>query len=149
MTKIFKDKIKNKMLNERTHQDLKSIPVAEKNQKYIYIMENIEHKFKIGITEDINKRYHSLCGSNSQGNKIIKVYCSPATYMYITFENIMDTIFDGYRIPNTEWFYDDYDILEFEDIVYRLEELFNNPSYEKLNKLRQNYPYHSRKAVLC
>lgn len=129
------------MLDERTHLDLKKIPVAEKNEKYIYIMENSAHKYKIGITDNINQRYHSLCGSNSQGNKILRVYCSPATYMFVTFENLMHSMFTEYRIEGTEWFQDEFDILSFEDIVYYLEQLFNDPAYEKLNQLRRQYPY--------
>lgn len=129
------------MIDERSGYNIKMIPPACKNEKYLYIMENELGKFKIGITDNINKRYLSLCGSNGQGNKITRVYCSPATCMYVTLERIMDQIFEQYRIPGTEWFYDEEDVLRFEDIVNEIEKLFNDPSYGKLNDLRRKFPY--------
>lgn len=129
------------MIDEHSGYDIRMIPPTGKNEKYLYVMENEVNKFKIGITDNINKRYLSLCGSNGQGNKIIRIYCSPATCMYVTLERIMDQIFEQYRIPGTEWFYDEDGILRFEDIVTEVEKLFSDPSYSKLNDLRRNFPY--------
>lgn len=129
------------MIDEHSGYDIRMIPPTGKNEKYLYVMENEVNKFKIGITDNINKRYLSLCGSNGQGNKIIRVYCSSSTCMYVTLERIMDQIFEQYRIPGTEWFYDEDGILRFEDIVTEVEKLFSDPSYNKLNDLRRNFPY--------
>ena len=69
------------MKDIRTGLDLKMIPILEDEQVYIYAMLNTCNKIKIGITKNIQQRYQSLCGSNSQGNEILKVYVSEATYL--------------------------------------------------------------------
>lgn len=117
-------------------QELKKVPELGKDQYYIYAMENDIGKIKIGRTGNIYERYQSLCGSNSQGNKILKVYCSPATYLYC-IENIVHQKFDKYRIKGTEWFYDEN--LRIEDVVNELELLFSSTDYEKCNLVRKEY----------
>ena len=93
------------MIDIRTGKDLKDYPVLEEPKLYTYIMLNNAGKVKIGVTKNIQQRYMSLCGSNSAGDKIIKVCFSPSSYLY-TIEQIMHNKFNRYRIPNTEWFYD-------------------------------------------
>lgn len=127
------------MIDIITNKDLKDIPILEEPKIYIYVMLNSEGKIKIGKTKNICQRYQSLCGSNGQGNEIYKVCCSPSTYLY-TLENIMHDKFSKYRIPNTEWFYDKYDIsgeILFNKAVNELKLLFSSTSYKKCNNLRK------------
>ena len=128
------------MINVRTGKDIKDIPVLNENQTYIYVMRNDAGKVKIGRTINIQQRYQSLCGSNGQGNQILDLCCSPATFLF-SIEKIMHNKFDKYRIPNTEWFYDKDDIvgeLLFNNAVNELRLLFSSASYKKCNALRKN-----------
>jgi hypothetical protein len=105
-------------------------------------------KVKIGKTKNIEQRYQSLCGSNGQGNKIVKLCCSPSTYLY-TLENIMHDKFNKYRIPNTEWFYNKMDStgeLLFNTAVNELKLLFSSTDYKKCNELRKNLHLESKKV---
>lgn len=128
------------MIDERTKKDIKEYPILEEPKLYIYVMMNDAGKVKIGKTKNIQQRYQSLCGSNGQGNKIIKVCVSPSTYLY-TIESIMHDKFDNFRIPNTEWFYDKEDTtgdVLFNNIVKELRLLFSSTSYKACNKLRKS-----------
>lgn len=127
------------MIDIRTKKDIKEYPVLEEPKLYIYVMLNDTGKVKIGKTKNIQQRYQSLCGSNGQGNQIIKVCVSPSSYLY-TLENIMHEKFDKFRIPNTEWFYDKEDITGenlFNNAVNELKLLFTSVSYKTCNKLRK------------
>ena len=124
------------MRDYRTNKLLQEIPELQDHQYYIYVMENDIGKIKIGRTKNIYQRYQSLCGSNSQGNKITRVCCSPATYLY-SIENIMHEKFKKYRIQGTEWFYDDD--LKFEDVVKELQLLFSSDDYKRCNSVRKKF----------
>lgn len=127
------------MIDIRTGTNIKDYPILEEPKLYIYIMLNNVGKIKIGKTRNIYQRYMSLCGSNGQGNIITKLYCSPSSYLY-TLESIMHTKFDKYRIPKTEWFYDDFDPSGenlFNLAVRQLKLLFSSVGYEKCNNLRR------------
>ena len=128
------------MIDIRTGKDLKDYPVLEDQKLYVYIMLNDAGKVKIGKTKNIQQRYMSLCGSNSAGDKIIKVCVSPSSYLY-TLEQIMHNKFNKYRIPDTEWFYDINDYSGeslFNNAVNELKLLFSSTSYKKCNNLRKS-----------
>lgn len=115
--------------------ELKNIPILDDGQIYLYVMLNYpQNNIKIGITTNIIQRLQSLSGSNSGGNKIIKLWLSDPTYV-LSSENAFHNHYDIYRIPNTEWF--DGRKLKFEDVVKYIEEQFNKDSYKKCNKLRK------------
>lgn len=128
------------MIDVRTGKDIKDYPILEEPKLYVYIMLNDAGKVKIGKTKNIQQRYQSLCGSNGQGNQIVKVCVSPSSYLY-TLENIMHDRFDRFRIPNTEWFYDKEDITGeslFNNAVNELRQLFSSACYKTCNKLRKS-----------
>ena len=128
------------MIDMRTYKDLNDLEVLPKGKLYIYIMLNDAGKVKIGKTHNIYKRYLSLCGSNGQGNKILKVYVSSSTYLY-TIESIMHNKFNKYRIKGTEWFSDkndSYGNVLYEKAVDELELLFSSDNYDKNNELRKS-----------
>lgn len=128
------------MIDIRTGKDLKDYPILEEPKLYVYVMLNTAGKIKIGKTKNIQQRYMSLCGSNSAGDKIVKVCVSPSSYLY-TLEQIMHNKFDRYRIPNTEWFYDSNDISGenlFNNAINELKLLFSSTSYKKCNNLRKS-----------
>lgn len=127
------------MIDIRTGKDIKEYPILEEPKLYVYIMLNDVGKIKIGKTKNIQQRYQSFCGSNGQGNQIVKVCVSPSTYLY-TLENIMHSKFVRYRIPNTEWFYDKKDSTGeklFADAVNELRQLFSSIEYKKCNNVRK------------
>ena len=127
------------MIDIRTGKNLKDIPVLKEPQLRLYVMLNEEGKVKIGKTKNIYQRYQSLCGSNSQGVRIISVCCSPCTYLY-TIENIMHEKFKKYRILGTEWFYDENDIdgmKLFENACEELKLIFSSASYKTCNEVRK------------
>lgn len=127
------------MKDTRTGKDLKEFPTLEDPKLYIYIMLNNVGKVKIGKTKNIQQRYMSLCGSNGQGNEIIKICVSPSTYLY-TIETIMHGKFEKYRIKNTEWFYDKTDVSGetlFDNAIQELKLLFSSDSYKFSNNLRK------------
>lgn len=135
------------MIDTRTGKDLKDYPILEDGRVYIYIMMNDADRIKIGKTTNINQRYQSLCGSNSVGMELIKVCCSPSTYLH-TLETIMHDKFRKYRIPNTEWFYDKNNTgeLTFEKVVGELHSLFSSADYKKCNELRKKMYIESKKV---
>lgn len=127
------------MIDERTGKDLKDILILEEPELRIYVMLDEEGKVKIGKTKNIYQRYLSLCGSNSRGVNIIKILCSPSTFLY-TLETIMHDKFSKYRIPNTEWFYDKEDSSGqrlFNDACEELRLLFSSDSYKRCNEIRK------------
>ena len=134
------------MVDIRTGKDLKEYPILEEPMVYIYIFLNNAGKVKIGKTKDIQQRYMSLCGSNSAGDKIIKVFISPSTYLY-SIEKTMHNKFDKYRIPNTEWFYDPSDCNGeklFNNVFNELKILFSSDSYKRCNNLRKLLNNHNK-----
>lgn len=129
------------MTDKRTGKDLKEYPILEEPKLYIYILHNQSGKIKIGKTKNIQQRYQSLSGSNSAGDCIDMVMCSPSTYLY-TLENIMHSKFKQYRIPNTEWFYNKEEPLGedlFEKACEELRLLFSSASYKRCNEGRKNF----------
>ena len=114
---------------------LKELPVLDNGRYYIYVMLNSpQQNIKIGITTNILQRLQSLSGSNSGGNKIVKLAVSDPTYV-ISSEKAFHKHYDRYRIPNTEWF--DGSKLKFEDVVDFIDKQFKLKSYETCNKLRK------------
>ena len=137
------------MIDERTRKDLKEFIPLEEPLIRIYIMLNESGKVKIGKTKDIYKRYQSLCGSNGQGVAIEKVCVSPQTFLF-TIERIMHNKFEKYRIPNTEWFYDEENSSGeklFNDAVNELKLLFSSTEYKICNNIRKSvYENMSKKS---
>lgn len=127
------------MIDENTKRNLNDIPILDKPQTYIYLMLNSAGKLKIGKTRNIQQRYQSLCGSNGQGNHILKVYCSKGTYVS-SIETTMHNTFSRYRIAGTEWFFDNAD--QSGERLYcmaknELDALFSSTGYKKCNELRE------------
>ena len=115
--------------------ELKELPVLDNGTYYIYVMLNSpQENIKIGITTNILQRLQSLSGSNSGGNKIVKLAVSEPTYV-ISSEKAFHNHYDRYRIPNTEWF--DGNKLNFEDVVDFIDKQFQMKSYEICNRLRK------------
>lgn len=126
------------MLDTRTGKDLREYPILDDGSIYVYIMVNDAGRIKIGKTTNIQQRYQSLCGSNSAGMEITHVCCSPSTYLH-TIETIMHDKFKKYRIPSTEWFYDENNSgeLTFKNVVRELHSLFSSSEYQKCNDVRK------------
>ena len=115
--------------------ELKELPILDDGTYYIYVMLNSpQENIKIGITTNILQRLQSLSGSNSGGNKIVKLAVSDPTYV-ASSEKAFHNHYDRYRIPNTEWF--DGSKLKFEDVVDFIDKQFKLKSYEACNKLRK------------
>ena len=115
--------------------ELKELSVLDDGSYYIYVMLNSpQENIKIGITTNILQRLQSLSGSNSGGNKIVKLAVSDPTYC-ASAEKAFHNHYDRYRIPNTEWF--DGSKLKFEDVVDFIDKQFKLKSYETCNKLRK------------
>lgn len=125
------------MKDLRTGLDLKTIPILEDEQVYIYAMLNTCNKIKIGITKNIQQRYQSLCGSNSQGNEILKVYVSEATYLN-NLEKMIHEHFDKFRLKKTEWFVSNkFGVLKYEEVIEYIEQLFSSADYKRCNEIRR------------
>lgn len=125
------------MKDLRTGLDLKTIPILEDEQVYIYAMLNTCNKIKIGITKNIQQRYQSLCGSNSQGNEILKVYVSEATYLN-NLEKMIHEHFDKFRLKKTEWFVSNKSgVLKYEEVIEYIEQLFSSADYKRCNEIRR------------
>ena len=115
---------------------LKSVPVLEDGQIYIYVMLNYpQGNVKIGKTTDIVQRLKSLSGSNGGGSKIIALYCSPSTWMQ-SMETTSHNHYHYARIPGTEWF--DGTKVDFKEVVEYVDGLFHTESFERCNKLRRS-----------
>ena len=124
-----------KIYNSKNVMELKELPVLDNGTYYIYVMLNSpQENIKIGITTNILQRLQSLSGSNSGGNKIVKLAVSEPTYV-ASAEKAFHNHYDRYRIPNTEWF--DGNKLKFEDVVDFIDKQFKLKSYETCNKLRK------------
>lgn len=124
-----------KIYNSKNVMELKELPVLDNGTYYIYVMLNSpQENIKIGITTNILQRLQSLSGSNSGGNKIVKLAVSEPTYV-ASAEKAFHNHYDRYRIPNTEWF--DGSKLKFEDVVDFIDKQFKLKSYETCNKLRK------------
>ena len=114
---------------------LKEIPKLDNGQIYIYVMLNYpKGDIKIGKTIDIQQRLISLSGSNGGGNKIIKVYCSPATWIH-SMETTCHNHYHFARIPGTEWF--DGNKLNYDEVVEFVNGLFFTKGYNTCNELRR------------
>lgn len=125
------------MKDLRTGLDLKIIPILEDEQVYIYAMLNTCNKIKIGITKNIQQRYQSLCGSNSQGNEILKVYVTEATYLN-NLEKMIHEHFDKFRLKKTEWFVSNKSgVLKYEEVIEYIEQLFSSADYKRCNEIRR------------
>ena len=124
-----------KIYNSKNVMELKELPVLDNGTYYIYVMLNSpQENIKIGITTNILQRLQSLSGSNSGGNKIVKLAVSEPTYV-ASAEKAFHNHYDRYRIPNTEWF--DGNKLNFEDVVDFIDKQFQMKSYETCNRLRK------------
>lgn len=125
------------MIDIHTGLELKNIPILEDEQVYIYAMLNTCNKIKIGITKNIQQRYQSLCGSNSQGNEIIKVYVSESTYLN-NLEKMIHEHFGQFRLKKTEWFASNkFGILKYEEVIEYIEQLFSSADYKRCNEVRK------------
>lgn len=125
------------MIDINTGLELKNIPILEDEQVYIYAMLNTCNKIKIGITKNIQQRYQSLCGSNSQGNEIIKVYVSESTYLN-NLEKMIHEHFGQFRLKKTEWFASNkFGILKYEEVIEYIEQLFSSADYKRCNEVRK------------
>lgn len=114
---------------------LKEIPILSDGQIYIYVMLNSQGNIKIGKTTNIIQRLTSLSGSNGGGDKIIRLYCSPSTWIQ-SIEKTCHNHYDWYRIKGTEWFKGKD--LNFEDVVEWVNLLFYSKDYETCNELRKD-----------
>lgn len=114
-------------------EKLRCVPELDKHLCYIYAMKNEIGKIKIGRTRNVFKRYSSLSGSNSQGNQIDIVYCSPATFLQ-SVEAALHTKFNKHRINGTEWF---SNTLDFNDVVFEINKIFNSDEYKRCNSVRK------------
>ena len=124
-----------KIYNSKNVMGLKELPVLDNGTYYIYVMLNSpQENIKIGITTNILQRLQSLSGSNSGGNKIVKLAVSEPTYV-ASAEKAFHNHYDRYRIPNTEWF--DGNKLNFEDVVDFIDKQFQMKSYKTCNRLRK------------
>ena len=114
---------------------LKDIPVLDNGQLYVYVMLNYpQGNIKIGKTTNIQQRLQSLSGSNCGGSKIIKLYCSPATWVQ-SIETALHSYYHKYRIKGTEWFKGED--LVFNDVVEYVNSLFYTESYNTCNEIRK------------
>ncbi len=103
-------------------------------QVQIYIVENDGGFVKIGVSEDAQKRFEQLSGSNGGGHKLTRAWTSPKTWLY-SMEGTLHTFFSMYRVPGTEWFKD----LPFETAVAKAVELFSSDEYRRCNEIRKNF----------
>ena len=114
---------------------LKSTPILEDGQIYIYVILNSMGNVKIGKTTNIMQRLKSLSGSNGGGSKITKAYCSPSTWI----QRIEETCHNHYhfaRINGTEWF--DGNKVYFSEVVEYVDGLFHTDSFRRCNELRRS-----------
>ena len=117
-------------------KQLKSIPILEDEQLYIYVMLSTNGNVKIGRTTNIVQRLKSLSGSNGGGSKITALYCSPSTYLY-TLESTCHNHYHFARIPGTEWF--DGNKVDFNEVVAYVDGLFHSEGFERCNEVRRKF----------
>ena len=130
---------KNKYLSPTIYTEinkhlLQSIVPLDDGQLYIYVILNSANNIKIGKTTNIANRVKSLSGSNGAGEKILKVYCSPATWLN-SMEGTCHNHYHFARIDGTEWF--DGRMLDFDNVVDYVSGLFYSEGYETCNELRR------------
>lgn len=113
---------------------LKSTPILEDGQIYIYAMLNTTGNVKIGKTTDIMQRLKSLSGSNGGGSKIVALYCSPPTWMH-SMETTCHNHYHFARISGTEWF--DGTKVDFKEVIEYVDRLFHTERFEICNELRR------------
>ena len=113
---------------------LRTIPVLDDGQIYIYVMLNSAKNVKIGKTTDIVQRLKSLSGSNGGGSKITSLYCSPSTWMQ-SMEGTCHNHYHFARIQGTEWF--DGTKVDFNEVVEYVDGLFHSKGFETCNELRK------------
>lgn len=123
---------------------LKSVPVLDTEQIYIYVMLNSSGNIKIGKTTNIQQRLTSLSGSNGGGYKISALYCSPATWIQ-TMEETCHNHYHFARINGTEWF--NGDKVNFKDVVDFVDGLFKKESFKVCDELRKGI-YMEKKETL-
>lgn len=121
-----------KIYTSKNILDLKNVPILDNYQIYIYVMLNSQGKIKIGQTTNIVQRLQSLSGSNGGGEKIIRLYCSPPTFVK-SMEKAIHNHFNKYRIQGTEWF----EGLDFDEVIEHVDSLFYTKSYNTCNELRK------------
>ena len=114
---------------------LKSMPVLEDGQIYIYVLLNSLNNVKIGKTTNIQQRLQSLSGSNGGGSKICAIYCSPSTWIQ-SMETTCHNHYHFARISGTEWF--DGEKVDFKEVVEYVDSLFYTDSYKRCNELRKS-----------
>ena len=114
---------------------LKSVPVLDDGQLYIYVILNSVGNIKIGKTTNIMQRLQSLSGSNGGGSKIIALYCSPSTWMQ-SMEITSHSHYHYARIPGTEWF--DGTKVDFKEVIEYVDGLFHTESFHRCNELRRS-----------
>lgn len=123
-----------KIYDSKNIMELKELPVLEDGSCFIYVMQNYpQNNIKIGKSTNMVQRLQSLSGSNSGGNKIVKIGVISEPTFVQSAEKTFHSIFDRYRIPDTEWF----EGITFEDVVAEIEKQFNMSTYERCNKLRK------------
>ena len=113
---------------------LRTIPVLDDGQIYIYVMLNSAKNVKIGKTTDIVQRLKSLSGSNGGGSKMTSLYCSPSTWMQ-SMEGTCHNHYHFARIQGTEWF--DGTKVDFNEVVEYVDGLFHSKGFETCNELRK------------
>jgi len=114
---------------------LKEVPILNDGKIYIYVMLNSpQGNIKIGKTTNIVQRLKSLSGSNGGGNKIVKLYCSPATWLN-SIEGTCHNHYHYARMQGTEWF--DGNKVDFNEVVNYVNGLFYSKGYETCNELRR------------
>lgn len=125
-----------KIYTSKNIMELKDVPIIENEYEYyIYVMLNSPaNNIKIGKTTNIIQRLQSLSGSNGGGNKIIKLYLSPATYVK-SMEHALHEHYYNYRIQGTEWFSGKE--LDFEEVSAYIDSLFETKGYKKCNEIRK------------
>ena len=110
------------------------------NQKFgtnpvrIYALHNTSGYIKIGVTTDFKQRLQSLQESNGGGSKIDRFWVSKPTLLY-SLERVMHEYYKENRIEGTEWF----ENLNFEEVVFKIEQLMNTDSFKRCEETRRQY----------
>ncbi len=108
---------------------IKEQPLSD-GSNYIYILKNYpQGNVKIGITSNPKQRFRSLSGSNSGGNRIVKITISSPTYYY-KMERLIQERYTRYRIPKSEWFSG----IDYDTVVGFMQKMFDDPAYTRVNE---------------